>query len=75
VVSVVTSYDPLREPDSAPPFPGDVDGELRTCREFLDQVAQVNIHDHTAILKAAVSLDHRLRSLIAAIEAERGEQW
>jgi hypothetical protein len=51
-----------------------VDGELQACREFLDQVAEANIHDHTAMVKAAAGLDYRLRSLIAAIEAERGER-
>lgn len=68
------SYDPLREPDAARPFPASVDNELRISRRYLNEVAGVNIHDHTAVVKAAVGLDYRLRALIAAIEAERGER-
>ncbi|GKQ38900.1 hypothetical protein [Streptomyces sp. A012304] len=68
-----TSYDPLREPDAEPQFPASLDGELRLAREYLSQVAGTNIHDHTAMVKAAVGLDHRLRALIAALDAKRGE--
>jgi hypothetical protein len=50
-----------------------VDVELRLACEYADRVASANIHDHTAMLKAAVGLDHRLRSLVAAVEVERGE--
>lgn len=69
----MTAYNPLREPDAEPPFPASVDGELRLAREYADRVATANIHDHEAMLKAAVGLDHRLRNLIAALDAERGE--
>lgn len=70
----MSTYTPLYGPDDAKPYPADVDTELRIARALTDTLAATNIHDHTAILKAAVSLDHRLRSLIAALDAERGGQ-
>ncbi|MFF8100129.1 hypothetical protein ACF07S_10195 [Streptomyces sp. NPDC016640] len=69
----MTSYNPLRDPDDAEVLPASLDGELRLAREYLAQAATSNIHDHVAMLKIAVGFDHRLRGLIAAIEAERGE--
>ncbi|MFF7884285.1 hypothetical protein ACH40F_29300 [Streptomyces sp. NPDC020794] len=70
---MTTSYDPLHGPDEEPPFPASLDGELKLTRQLLDEVADANIHDHTAMLKAAASLNHRVRSLVAALDAERGE--
>lgn len=68
-----TSYDPLHGPDEPPAFPVSVDSELRLAEELLAEVAGANIHDHTAMLKAATALDFRLHSLVAALIAERGE--
>ena len=70
----MTSYTPLHGPDEKPPFPASLEGELRLTREYLDKVATANIHDHTAMLRAATGLDHRIRSLLAALDAERGER-
>ncbi|MEU9470450.1 hypothetical protein AB0D78_28300 [Streptomyces avermitilis] len=67
------SYSPLRGPDEEQPHPAAVDGELRLAREYADKVANANIHDHNEMIRTAVGFDHRLRSLIAAVEAERGE--
>ncbi|MFI9610371.1 hypothetical protein ACIHCM_01445 [Streptomyces sp. NPDC052023] len=69
----MTSYNPLHGPDAPPPFPAPLDRELRMAREYVDEVAEANIHDHNAMLRAAAGLDLRLRNLIAAVEAERGE--
>lgn len=69
----MSSYDPLHIPDGEPLFPASLDAELRLARNYVDQVADSNIHDHTAMVKAAVGLDHRLRALIATLDAERGE--
>ncbi|MEU1444671.1 hypothetical protein [Streptomyces mirabilis] len=69
----MTSYDPLHGPDEHPPAPASLDGELKLARRLLAEVAGANIHDHTAMLKAAAGLNYRLRSLIAALDAERGE--
>jgi hypothetical protein len=68
------SYSPLHKPDGMQLFPGTVAQEIAVVRQYLDQVAAANIHDHTTMLKAAVGLDHCLRSLLAALDAERGER-
>ncbi|MGR3870958.1 hypothetical protein ACUXZZ_20490 [Streptomyces graminifolii] len=69
----MTSYDPLRGPEAEPPEPGPVDSEVRLTRALLDEMAPVNIHDHMEMIRAAVRLEHRLRNLLAALDAERGE--
>lgn len=66
-------YDPLHRPGDEPSAPATVEVELRLAREYLAEIAGTNIHDHTAMVKAATSLDYRLRSLVAAVEAEQGE--
>lgn len=68
----MTAYDPLFAPDEEPVGPAALEAEVRLARELLAKVATVNIHDGTAMLKAAAGLAYRLRSLLAAIEAERG---
>ena len=68
------NYNPLHGPDDVQPYPASVDGELRLARALVAELATANIHDHTAMMKAAVSLDFRLRSLIAALDTERGER-
>jgi len=70
----MASYEPLHGPDEEPPFPASLDGELRLTRELLSEVAGANIHDHTAMLKAATGLNYRIRSLLAALDAERGQR-
>jgi hypothetical protein len=67
------TYNPLHGPDEEPPFPAPLVVEVRLAREYLDKVADANIHDHQAMLRAAVGLDHRMRSLLAALGTERGE--
>lgn len=67
------SYDPLHGPDEQPPAPAALDVELQLARELLDQLAATNIHDDTAMVKAAAGLYYRMRSLLAAVDAERGE--
>lgn len=69
----MTAYDPLHGPDEEPPDPASVDGERKMTRDLLAEVATANIHEHTAMVKTAAGLNYRLRSLLAAIDAERGE--
>lgn len=69
----MTPYHPLHEPDEAPTCPWPVDVETNLARQVLDEFAAADIHSHTAMLRAALNLDHRLRTLIAAMDAERGE--
>lgn len=67
------SYNPLHQPDMQP-FPGTVAQEIDAAHRYIDQVSVANIHDHTAMVKAAVGLDYRIRALLAALDTERGEQ-
>ncbi|MER6435449.1 hypothetical protein ABT275_03670 [Streptomyces sp. NPDC001185] len=47
----------------------DFAGELRMAREVLAETDGENIHDHDAMIRSAVSLSMRLRTLTAAVEA------
>ncbi|MFJ9474699.1 hypothetical protein ACIRRI_06745 [Streptomyces mirabilis] len=68
-----TAYDPLHGPDDTTPEPASLDIEIAVTRRILDETAALNIHDHMDMLKAAVALDCRVRGLLAALDAERGE--
>ncbi|MDU8998224.1 hypothetical protein [Streptomyces mirabilis] len=68
-----TAYDPLHGPDEEPPFAASLGIEVKLARRLLDETATANIHDHTEMLTAAASLNYRMRALLAAIDAERGE--
>ncbi|MFJ6438162.1 hypothetical protein [Streptomyces sp. NPDC091416] len=60
-------YDPAVDGDSyVPPL----DAALRLARNALDDKATANIHDHTEMLRAAVTLEMRLRALVAALDEE-----
>jgi hypothetical protein len=67
------SYNPLHGPDHAPVAARDVDTELSLARDFTAEAAVANIHDHTAMIKAAAGLHYRLAALVAALDAERGK--
>jgi hypothetical protein len=67
------AYDPLHGSDEEPASPASLNGELKLARQLLDEVAAANIHDHTAMLKAATGLNYRIRSLLAAFDAEGGQ--
>ncbi|KUL26631.1 hypothetical protein [Streptomyces regalis] len=70
-----TSYTPLFNPDTDEPLtPLSVDDELRMAQQTLEKVGSYNIHDHMQMIRAAVALDDRMRSLISALDAERGER-
>ncbi|MYS34908.1 hypothetical protein K388_01906 [Streptomyces sp. KhCrAH-43] len=62
-------YDPEKDGDAyVPPL----DAALRLARKALADKATANIHDHTEMLKAAVTLELRLRALVAALDKEAG---
>jgi hypothetical protein len=71
---VSTSYDPLHGPDSSDPIPASLDVELRLALACVAEVATANIHDHGAMVQTASALNYRIRALIAAANAERGER-
>jgi hypothetical protein len=71
----VTSYDPLYDPVKdahfgAPPLQRAID----KARRVLDEKGQANIHDRDAMIRAAYGLHYVLTDLLAALDAERGEQ-
>ncbi|MFD0344028.1 hypothetical protein ACFVH0_36080 [Streptomyces sp. NPDC127117] len=47
-----------------------LDTALRLARKVLDEKSTANIHDPEAMLRAAVSLELRLRELVAALDEE-----
>ncbi|MFG3048117.1 hypothetical protein ACGFZR_24695 [Streptomyces sp. NPDC048241] len=70
----MSDYEPLREPGYTPPVPLSVDAELAVTRRIIEEVASLNIHSHLDMVKAATALDCRVRALVAALDAERGER-
>ena len=69
----MSAYDPLHDPEKKAPAPASLDVEIAVTWRILDETAGLNIHDNVDMQKAAFSLNARLRRLLAAIEAERGE--
>lgn len=69
---MVTAYDPLYDPEHDAPAAYSLDVEIATTRRILDETASLNIHSDRDMLHAAVALNTRLRTLLAAIEAVRG---
>lgn len=70
----MNSYHPLRDPAGVDPTPMSLAIELQLAREYVERVAAADIHDHTEMVKAASGLDYRLRALLAAMDAERGNR-
>ncbi|MEU2077122.1 hypothetical protein [Streptomyces sp. NPDC013489] len=64
---------PLHTPGTELP-PGAVPTEtaLHIARKALDRHGSANIHSRTAMLYAAVDLEHALRTLVATLDAEEG---
>ena len=69
----MSAYDSLQSTAGHPLTALPVANEVRLARELLAEIADLNIHDHTAMVGAATSLTLRLRSLIDAVTAQRGE--
>jgi hypothetical protein len=69
----MSTYDPLHTPDREPSGPFDVDVEITVTERILAETAGLNIHDDGDMRNAALFLNVRLRTLLAAIKAERGE--
>lgn len=49
-----------------------LDVALAAARQASDEQQDANAHDHHAMTTAAVSLQIKLRNLIASLDAERG---
>jgi hypothetical protein len=68
-----TSHTPLYDPTTdgrayVPPL----DQAIRLARQVLDEKATANIHDRDEMIAAAVGLEMRLRTLVAALDKEAG---
>jgi hypothetical protein len=59
-------YQPLPSDAYAPPL----DIAVRLAREELARQQGANIHDHTAMIRAAATLEVRLRLLLDALDAD-----
>lgn len=60
-------YKPLPSDAYAPP----TSTALRLAREGLVEQQMANIHDHTAMVRAATILEFHLRQVLAALDADR----
>ena len=68
-----TGYTPLYDPErDALSYVSPLGSALDRAREVLEEKATANIHDHDEMLRAAVSLEMRLRQLVAALDKEAG---
>lgn len=63
---VAALYQPRPSDAYAPPL----STALRLAREDLAAQQGANIHDHDAMIRAAVTLETRLRLLVAALDAD-----
>ena len=64
---------PLRTYDDGDANPQNMAAELRMTAKAIEETAGADIHDDSDMIRAAVVLRIRLRSLAAAVLAERGE--
>ncbi|MYR76556.1 MULTISPECIES: hypothetical protein [unclassified Streptomyces] len=67
-----TLYGPLYAPETDASYALPLDMAIDVAREQLAESATANIHDHQALLRAAVHLEMRLRQLVAALDTEAG---
>ncbi|MGA5372310.1 hypothetical protein ACPCSD_14680 [Streptomyces griseoincarnatus] len=67
-------YEPLHDPTRPLPEPASLDIAIALARQVLDETAGLNIHSRADMEKAADTLNFRLRALLAALDAERGER-
>lgn len=61
---------PLYEPHPADAYAPPLTTALDLAREDLAAQQGANIHDHQAMIQAAVTLEIRLRGLLAALDAD-----
>ncbi|KOG58438.1 hypothetical protein ADK77_44205 [Streptomyces antibioticus] len=71
----MTTYDPLYDPqkDVHVVVPS-LEQAIDRARKVLAEKGQANIHDRDEMIRAATGLHYVLHDLLAALDAERGEQ-
>ncbi len=71
----MSSYDPLFDPErDAHVYVPELGRAIEKAREVAAEKAAANIHDKDQMIRAAYGLHHVLIDLLAALDAERGEQ-
>jgi hypothetical protein len=70
---VVPPVDALYQPRPSDAYAPPLSSALRLAREDLAVQQGANIHDHHAMIRAAVTLETRLRLLLAAMDADASE--
>ncbi|MEH0553409.1 hypothetical protein [Streptomyces sp. B21-101] len=71
----MTSYNPLFDPErDGPVIAPPLERAIEKGRRVRDEKAAANIHDRDEMIRAAVGLYYVLADLLAAFDAERGEQ-
>ena len=71
MTSYVALFDPERD---AHVYVPELGRAIEKAREVCAEKAAANIHDRDEMIRAAVGLHHVLYDLLAALDAERGEQ-
>ncbi|MGW5426856.1 hypothetical protein ACWET9_06465 [Streptomyces sp. NPDC004059] len=68
-------YDPLHNPENDPHFGvPQLQQAIDRARKVLAEKGRANIHDRDEMIRAAYGLHYVLHDLLAALDAERGEQ-
>jgi hypothetical protein len=71
----VNSYDPLHAAERDEHFGvPSLQQAIDRARKVLDEKSAANIHDRDEMIRAAYGLHYVLHDLLAALDAERGEQ-
>ncbi|MFJ6810631.1 hypothetical protein ACIQRK_32285 [Streptomyces anulatus] len=71
-VDTTALHSPLYDPADDLPWAPSLDVALDQARRVLAEKANANIHDRDEMIRAAVSLEIRLRQLVAALDEEAG---
>ncbi|WHM30247.1 hypothetical protein OH540_09450 [Streptomyces sp. BPPL-273] len=67
------AFEPLHDESREVPEHASLDVEIAVTRQILTETAQLNIHSDHDMRSAAFALNCRVRALLAALDAERGE--
>ncbi|MEU1043924.1 hypothetical protein ABZ400_02055 [Streptomyces sp. NPDC005897] len=69
----MAGFDPLHDETREAPEHSSLDVEIAVTRQILAETARLNIHSDHDMRSAAFALNCRVRALLAAVVAERGE--
>ncbi|MFF6925808.1 hypothetical protein [Streptomyces californicus] len=69
-INTTAAHTPLHDPERDSSWVPPLHIVLSCARDDIAKHADANIHDHDAMIKAAVNHHIRLRELVAALDAE-----